>query len=261
MDGSQPNPKQQLTFPLDPASIQILMQALSVSAGGVISVNTKTGVVTLTTADIADSTNKRYITDAELTVLAATSGTNTGDQTDATLSTSDITTNNVSTSKHGFVPKLPNDATKFFNGVGAFSTPSASATGFATRVLATGSNQNGSGSDTLQTWTTTSIDNNSEFASNVFTAKVAGTYIAMYTNLAGASTLASQWTLSIQKNASSDICRNSMSTVASGGNSGLTVVGMTTLAINDTLAAYINHSSGNGSAVDSGARFVIFQIA
>lgn len=34
-----------------------------------------------TTADIADSTNKRYVSDAQLTVLGNTSGTNTGDQT------------------------------------------------------------------------------------------------------------------------------------------------------------------------------------
>jgi hypothetical protein len=34
-----------------------------------------------TTADIADSLNKRYVTDAQLTVLGNTSGTNTGDQT------------------------------------------------------------------------------------------------------------------------------------------------------------------------------------
>lgn len=34
-----------------------------------------------TTADIADSTDKRYVTDAQLTVLGNTSGTNTGDQT------------------------------------------------------------------------------------------------------------------------------------------------------------------------------------
>ena len=33
-----------------------------------------------TTADIADSLNKRYVTDAQLTVLGNTSGTNTGDQ-------------------------------------------------------------------------------------------------------------------------------------------------------------------------------------
>ena len=53
------------------------------------------------------------------------SGTNTGDQTisDATISTTDITTNNVSTSKHGFTPKLPNDATKYLNGTGAWTVP------------------------------------------------------------------------------------------------------------------------------------------
>lgn len=38
------------------------------------------GNVTLTTGDIADSTNKRYVTDAQQTVLGNTSGTNTGDQ-------------------------------------------------------------------------------------------------------------------------------------------------------------------------------------
>ncbi len=35
----------------------------------------------------------------------------------------DNTTNNVSTSKHGYVPKAPNDATKFLDGTGAFSSP------------------------------------------------------------------------------------------------------------------------------------------
>lgn len=34
-----------------------------------------------TTADIADSSNKRYVTDAQLTVIGNTSGTNSGDQT------------------------------------------------------------------------------------------------------------------------------------------------------------------------------------
>jgi hypothetical protein len=34
-----------------------------------------------TTADINDSTNRRYVTDAQLTVIGNTSGTNTGDQT------------------------------------------------------------------------------------------------------------------------------------------------------------------------------------
>ena len=47
----------------------------------VVSVNAQTGVVVLTTADIADSSNKRYVTDANLVVLGNTSGTNTGDET------------------------------------------------------------------------------------------------------------------------------------------------------------------------------------
>jgi hypothetical protein len=40
-----------------------------------------------TTADIADSTNKRYVTDAQLTILGNTSSTNSGDETTATIKT------------------------------------------------------------------------------------------------------------------------------------------------------------------------------
>jgi hypothetical protein len=36
--------------------------------------------------------------------------------TDANLTTTDITTNNVSTTKHGFVPKAPNNTTQFLRG-------------------------------------------------------------------------------------------------------------------------------------------------
>lgn len=43
-----------------------------------------TANITLTTADIADSTDKRYVTDAQLTILNNTSNTNTGDQTNIT---------------------------------------------------------------------------------------------------------------------------------------------------------------------------------
>lgn len=49
-------------------------------SGAVNSVNGYTGTVVLTTADIIDGTDKRYITDAQRTVLSNTSGTNTGDQ-------------------------------------------------------------------------------------------------------------------------------------------------------------------------------------
>lgn len=47
----------------------------------VISVNGKTGVVVLDTSDIAPSTDRNYVTDAESLVIGNTSGENTGDQT------------------------------------------------------------------------------------------------------------------------------------------------------------------------------------
>lgn len=59
------------------------------------------------------------------------SGTNTGDQviSDATLSTSDITTNNASVSKHGLLPKLSGVATQFLAGDGSWSTPAGTGSG------------------------------------------------------------------------------------------------------------------------------------
>jgi hypothetical protein len=44
-----------------------------------------TGGADATTADIADSINKRYVTDANLVVIGNTSGTNTGDETESSI--------------------------------------------------------------------------------------------------------------------------------------------------------------------------------
>ena len=57
-----------------------------------------------TTADIADSTNKRYVTDANLTVIGNTSGTNSGNQTLA--NTSDATSHTATLSATGGSVKL-----------------------------------------------------------------------------------------------------------------------------------------------------------
>jgi hypothetical protein len=46
----------------------------------VLSVNGETGSVILSTGDISEDTNKKYVTDAEKTLLSNTSGVNTGDQ-------------------------------------------------------------------------------------------------------------------------------------------------------------------------------------
>lgn len=43
---------------------------------------------------------------------------------DTDLSLADVTGNDVSIARHGFVPKAPNDATKFLNGLGAWAVPS-----------------------------------------------------------------------------------------------------------------------------------------
>jgi len=45
----------------------------------VVSVNGKTGAVSLDTSDVPDNTNNRYVTDAQLVVIGNTSGTNSGD--------------------------------------------------------------------------------------------------------------------------------------------------------------------------------------
>jgi hypothetical protein len=93
-----------------------------------------------TTADIADSLNKRYVTDANLTTIGNTSGTNTGDQiiSDATITTTDITTNNFSTTKHGFVPKGTNVG-NYLKDDGTWSTISAGGLTFFTEAQSTAS--------------------------------------------------------------------------------------------------------------------------
>jgi hypothetical protein len=75
------------------------------------------------TLSIVTGDSNRSITFTADTTIGGThsgtsSGTNTGDQTisDSTISTTDITTNDVTSTKHGFAPKSPADATKFLNG-------------------------------------------------------------------------------------------------------------------------------------------------
>lgn len=125
--------------------------------------NLRTDVLSgATTADIAASTNKNYVTDAQLTVIGNTSGTNSGDVsvtdgstidftltgqaltaevkdnsiTEAKQILADNTTNNVSTAKHGYAPKLPNDATKFLDGTGTYSVPAGGGTSASSNLFA-----------------------------------------------------------------------------------------------------------------------------
>lgn len=82
------------SLPISTATQTALNTKITANAAIVAATKTKItydtkGLVTsgadATTADIADSTNKRYVTDAQLTVISNTSGTNTGDQDLSTL--------------------------------------------------------------------------------------------------------------------------------------------------------------------------------
>lgn len=68
----------------------VIQKPVDGSGVGVTSFNTRTGVVVpvngdYTTAQVTESTDKKYITDAEKVVIGNTSNTNTGDETTATI--------------------------------------------------------------------------------------------------------------------------------------------------------------------------------
>lgn len=62
-------------------------------------------------------------TGGNITALTASEVKTILEVTEADITTSDITTNNVSTSKHGLVPKAPNDTSKFLRGDGSWAAP------------------------------------------------------------------------------------------------------------------------------------------
>lgn len=88
------------------AMIELDAQPPTAKGGGIVS-GTNTGDVTLA--------GESYITISGQAVTV-------GKPTEAQLTTADNTTLDVSTSKHGFAPKAPNDAAKQLNGLGLYST-------------------------------------------------------------------------------------------------------------------------------------------
>ena len=90
-------------------------------------IKTKLGITTLSWSNTGDEDVTSIKTKLWITTL---SGSNTGDQSDATLTFTDITTNNASSTKHGFLPKLTNTGTKFLRDDGTYQTVSAGQTAF-----------------------------------------------------------------------------------------------------------------------------------
>lgn len=107
-----------------------------------------TGTVTgsnLSGTNTGDQTNisgnaATVTTNANLTGPVTSVGNATaiaaGVVTEAMQVLADNTTQNVSTSKHGYAPKAPNDATKYLDGTGAYSTPAGGGAGDGTTFTA-----------------------------------------------------------------------------------------------------------------------------
>lgn len=88
------------------------------TSNGTITVNKTTGLAANQIIATPDGTTGA----ADLRIMVANDIPN-GIVSEAKLNTSDVTTANVSTTKHGFAPKAPNDATKYLDGTGAYSSP------------------------------------------------------------------------------------------------------------------------------------------
>lgn len=102
----------------------------------------KQGNITLTTTGtsgaatfVGNTLNIPQYTDAVTSVNSLTGAVTI---TDANLSTSDVTTNNASTSKHGFLKKLSNAVTEYMDGTGNWSVPAGGGGGAASWGSITG---------------------------------------------------------------------------------------------------------------------------
>lgn len=120
-----------------PADIPTLNQNTTGNAATVTTNANLTGPITsvgnATSVASQTGTGSTFVMSNSPTLVTPNLGTpsagnlvNATGYTEANLSTSDITTNNVSITKHGFAPKAPNDATKYLDGTGVWSVPAGS---------------------------------------------------------------------------------------------------------------------------------------
>ena len=110
--------------PYTGATTNVALGAFDITANNLSGTNT--GDVTLA--------GENYISIASQVITAAAvnlSGTNvTGSLPESSLSFTDITTNDTTTTKHGFMPKLSGSATTFFRSDGAQATPAGAVSSY-----------------------------------------------------------------------------------------------------------------------------------
>lgn len=101
----------------------LTLSTFTLTVAGTASVSgTNTGDQTNISGNAATVTTNANLTGPVTSVGNATTIA-AGVVTEAMQVLADNTTQNVSTTKHGYAPKAPNDATKYLDGTGAYSTP------------------------------------------------------------------------------------------------------------------------------------------
>ena len=139
------------------------------------------GVATNLTGTASGLTAGTVTTNANLTGDVTSSGNATtigaGKVTEAMQVLADNTTQNVSTSKHGYAPKAPNDATKFLDGTGAYSVPAGGGGGGG--VLGAISYSSGSNGSWKNTSSGTVSDIDATNASVAVTIPASGNIVVM----------------------------------------------------------------------------------
>jgi hypothetical protein len=183
---------------------------------------------------------ERLITSAEATILGNTSGTNTGDQiiSDATISLTDITTNNFSTTKHGFVPKGTNTG-KYLKDDGTWSTISAGGLTYFTEAQSTASPNSTVNVDSLTAIASTT---NADF---VIRPKGTGAILAAIpdnTSIGGDKRGANAVDLQTIRTSSSRVANGNYS-VITGGNENTA-----SNTYSSVLGGYLNTASGQYSS-------------
>ena len=175
--------------------------------------------------------------------------------TDANMTTSDITTNDVSTSKHGFAPKAPNDATKFLRGDGTWAVPSAGGLTYFTEAQSTASPNATVNVDSL---TAVASTTNADVAIVPKGAGALTLAIPDSTATGGNKRGANSVDLQTTRNAASRVASGANSVVLGGtsntaSNSNTIAGGSSSTASGNQSVALINGTASNTSAIAIGS--------
>jgi hypothetical protein len=98
------------------------------------------------------------------------------------------TTNNVSTSKHGYAPVLPNDATKYMDGTGVYSTPAGGGFGIVTGSGAPSASQSAGTVYSRSDQAGVYVDTSEKILKKVQSQSASGTGVPASLTLGGAPT-------------------------------------------------------------------------